>query len=246
LKVLCIIPARAGSKGVPRKNLAIIKGETLTARAARCASDAKVFDRIIISTDSEMIASEAIKGGAEAPFLRPPQLASDGAAIIDTVKYICIKLLKTGYTADYIALLEPTSPMRTPEIVRQTVKGVLRAKADSGQTLSLVPDNYRPMKQMALSSDGITSDVMEMGPSIYRRQDLPNTYVRNGMIYIMSRHCVMKLSKIIGPQNIGFPIKGPVINIDWPEDLVAARDIIERGLDIPIILSSPFLPRNNP
>jgi len=225
---LCLIPARGGSKAVPGKNLALVNGETLTRRAARCAVMSGIFDRIVVSTDDHDIMDEAVAGGAEAPFLRPAELASDTAPVLTAVQHAVNTLRATGFDPDSVTLLEPTSPMRTPEIVRTVIGSMERADADSATTLSLVPDNYRPVKQMYLGGDGLTEDVAPLPDNIYRRQDLPPSYIRNGMVYAMTKFCVMELGRVIGPRNVGVVIEGAFVNIDWPGDLERARQLLEK------------------
>ena len=226
-KVLCLIPARGGSTGVPGKNLALINGESLTRRAVRCANETSIFTDVLISTDDPKIKDEAVGEGAIAPFMRPKELATNQSHVIDTVHHSLLEMEGLGKTYDYVVLLEPTSPLRTVEIVKSIVNAVITANVESGQTLSLVPDNYRPMKQMVLRSDGRTEDVLPMKEGIYRRQDLPLSYIRNGMVYVVSADCIQNKNKIIGDVNIGRVVDGPAVNIDWPEDLEYARTIIE-------------------
>lgn len=226
-KLLALVPARGGSTGVPGKNLAVIAGETLTRRAVRCANETALFADVLISTDDEAIKEEAVSAGAIAPFMRPDELATNESNVLDTILHALAALDELGKKYDFIVLLEPTSPLRTPEIVRSIVSKVINEDAESGQTLSLVPDNYRPMKQMFMEKDGFTSDVLPMEKGIYRRQDLPESYIRNGMAYVISDHCIRHKKKIIGDRNVGFVVEGPAVNIDWSEDLEMARQIIE-------------------
>lgn len=226
MKRLCIIPARSGSEGVPEKNLIRINGESLAARAARCAVEAGIFDRVVISTDSREIAAEGVLGGAEAPFLRPASLATREAPVIEAILHAITTLEGQGSSHEIVALLEPTSPLRTQQVICDLVALVESTEADSGQTLSLVPDSYRAVKQMIIDASGFTSDVMSMPEGVYRRQDLPASYIRNGMAYVMTRNCVMAQRRIIGARNVGLVVDGPFVNIDWPEDVKRMRDLL--------------------
>jgi CMP-N-acetylneuraminic acid synthetase len=224
LKRLAIIPARGGSKGLPGKNLAVVAGETLLARAVRCAREAAIFDTILVSTDDETIATEGRKAGAQVPFLRSSQLASDGAAVIDAVREVLTRL-DTRF--DTIALLEPTSPLRTPKIVRQTVAAAEGEGADAALTVSAAPARYHPLKHFRIAPDGTVRHAVGEGAKVVNRQELDQTFLRNGMCYAVRRVALDAGLNMLGSALRAVVVEGPVVNIDDAEDLEQARHLLE-------------------
>ena len=224
---LALIPARGGSKGLPGKNLAIVGGITLLARAVRCAQDSKLFEEIVVSTDDPVIAQEGIQAGATAPFLRPKNLAEDESPVLAAVKHALEQLESAGSARfDLVALLEPTSPLRTPEIVRTVVAAAEQPGADAALTVSPVPTRYHPLKQLS-SVDGYVRHYLPEGVRIVNRQELSATYVRNGMCYAVRRAALEAGHGVLGSAAAMVIVDGPVVNIDDAEDLELARQIVQ-------------------
>lgn len=224
LKRLAIVPARGGSKGLPGKNLAMVAGESLLARAVRCAREAGIFDTIVVSTDDEAIAAEGRKAGARVPFLRSAALASDRAAVIDAVREM-LAGLETRF--DTIALLEPTSPLRTPDILRRTVAASESDGADAALTVSPAPPRYHPFKHFRIDADGIARHAVDAGAKVVNRQELDRTYLRNGMCYAVRVSAVNAGHNVLGTTPRALVVEGPVVNIDDAADLAEARLLLE-------------------
>src|SRR3989344_95134 len=112
MKNLAIIPARLGSRGIPKKNIRLFFGKPLIVYTIKQAQEAGIFDRIIVDTESEEIAKIAKECGVEIPYLRPKELAQDNSSIVDSVLILMKKLQKDGYEPDIISLLQTTSPLR--------------------------------------------------------------------------------------------------------------------------------------
>jgi CMP-N,N'-diacetyllegionaminic acid synthase len=224
---LAIVPARGGSKGVPGKNLAIVGGESLTARAVRCARESGLFDRIVVSTDDAAVAEEGRRAGADVPGLRPPALAGDNAAVIDAVRHLLATLSESGEQGfDLVALLEPTSPMRTAAIVAEVVRAAEAPGVDAALTLSPVPVRYHPFKQFLLTGDGTVSFAAEGGRAVANRQELGRSWIRNGLCYAVRTTSLDRGFGILGERARGVLHEGPVVNIDDPEDLAEARRLL--------------------
>lgn len=120
-RILALIPAKAASTRLPRKNMTVFEGETLVARAVRCAREAGVFDDVIVTTEDQEIALEAQRAGARVPFLRPEKLAVDPAGVADVTLYMLNELEKRGDVYGTVAILLPTSPFRRAEDCRKAL-----------------------------------------------------------------------------------------------------------------------------
>ncbi len=131
-RIIAIIPARGGSKGIPRKNIKLLAGKPMIAYIIEAVKKAKGIDRVLVSTEDVEIAEVAKKYGAEVPFLRPSELAEDGVATLPVLQHMISELQRReGYTPDYVLLVYPTSPLLTTERIEQAVNLALESKADS-------------------------------------------------------------------------------------------------------------------
>jgi CMP-N-acetylneuraminic acid synthetase len=228
LRRLAIVPARGGSKGLPGKYLALVAGETLLARAVRCAREAMIFDAILVSTDDEAIAEEGRRAGAQVPFLRPPDLASDKAAVIDAVRDALARVEAGGGARfDTVALLEPTSPLRTPQIVRRTVAAAESDGADAALTVSAAPARYHPLKHFRIDEGNIARHAVADGAKVVNRQELNETFLRNGMCYAVRRSAIDAGHNMLGSAPRAVLVEGPAVNIDDAADLAEARRLLE-------------------
>lgn len=231
---LAIVPARGGSVGVPRKNLAVIASETLLARAIRCGRESGLFAMILISTDSEEIAAEGRRAGAAVPFLRPAHLATSTAAVADALRDCLVRLAAMGEAPfDLVVTLEPTSPLRTPAIVRAVVAAAEQPDADAALSLSPVPFHYHAEKQFRLDEAGHVAHFVDSGRRIVNRQEMKRTYVRNGMCYAVRRAALERGTNVLGSAPRGVVVEGDYANIDSFEDLEHARQLIEGGAPAP-------------
>lgn len=227
MKRLALIPARGGSKGLPRKNLAVVGGSTLLERAVTCAIEAAIFDAVVVSTDDPAIAEAGRKAGALVPFLRPRELADDSSPILTTIHHALVELEAGGKARfDLIALLEPTSPRRTPEIVRRVVAAAEEPGTDAALTVSPVPERFHPLKQF-VNENGRVRHYLPEGVKITRRQELTPTYIRNGMCYATRREALDAGLGVLGSSAVMVVVPGPVVNIDSMEDLELARRLLE-------------------
>ena len=227
-RCLAIIPARSGSKGIPGKNLNEIGGKTLVARAVETARATGLFARIVLSTDDPAIAAEGQRAGADVPYLRPAELASDTANILDVVRQLLAAIRSAGEPFyDVVALLEPTSPARTPDIVVETVMAACSEGADAALTVSEVPLRYHSRKQLERDASGFAVHVHQEGASIINRQQLSASFIRNGMCYAVRTSALAAGHGMIGSRARLIPVAGPVINIDDQSDLDLARQVLD-------------------
>ena len=187
-KILGIITARGGSKGVPGKNIKLLGGKPLIVYTIEAAKKSGVFDRIILTTDDPKIAEVAKKYGCEVPFMRPAELAGDGVQHLPVLRH-AVQWLKDneGYSSEYIMTLQPTSPFRQPEHIQQAVDIILKTGADSVLGVSEIPGHFSPHKSMTLDDDAGKLVLFNGSPvkkRTMRRQDLPTCYFSNGTIYL--------------------------------------------------------------
>jgi N-acylneuraminate cytidylyltransferase/CMP-N,N'-diacetyllegionaminic acid synthase len=182
--VLGIIPARSGSKSIPRKNIAIVAGKPLIAHTIQAALDAKHIDRVIVSTDSQEIADMARSFGAEVPFLRPPELAQDDTPGIEPILH-AVRWLNDNddYHPHYVMVLQPTSPLRTAEDIKAAVQLAQKQQADS--VVSVCPAHQHPYWMKRITDDGRLVDFLSLERTYTTRQDLPPAYALNGAIYLV-------------------------------------------------------------
>ena len=172
MRVLGLIPARGGSKELPRKNIRLLGGKPLIQHTFECARSSGVPDRIVLSTDDPEIWEVASSFGLEAPFLRPTEYARDDSPMIDVAVHALETLRLEGYEPEALLLLQPTSPLRRPEHVRTALE--LLEDHDSVCSVVPVPRGYCPHYLMKITPDGFLEFVMDGGERITRRQDVPS------------------------------------------------------------------------
>lgn len=209
-RVLGIIPARAGSKGMPWKNLKKIRGKSLLYYTIREAAKSRRLDKVIVSTDSQRIAREAIRYGAEVPFLRSKSLATDISPVKDTVIH-ALDFLKTRKGEEYevIVLLQPTSPLRKARHIDMAVDKLLRTDCDT--VISVSPVREHPVGMMELDKDKIKKFILK-GRRGMRRQDLPPLYKVDGSVYALRTAAFRKTGKFVTKNT-------RVIMLDWSESM---------------------------
>lgn len=180
-KILAVIPARGGSKGIPEKNIVEINGRPLIDYTISEALESKYLDRVITSTDSEKIAEIATKCGAEVPFLRPKSLAGDQSKTIDVLINLIKQLSVKDNNFDYIVLLQPTQPLRKAFHINEAIKLIIDNDYKSLASVSLVKDN--PILVRTIDNNGRMENLIHVSSTV-RRQDFPVYYKVNGAIYI--------------------------------------------------------------
>ena len=188
---LGIIPAREGSKGVTGKNIRMLGGKPLIAHAIECGRRCSGLDRIVVSTDSETIAAIAKKYGAEVPFLRPAELAEDTTPMLPVLEHALLECeRKYGQKIRAVVLVDPTAPLRTPE----DIEGALRLFDESGCS-AVVSGNEahrNPYFNMVKEENGEVRLVNKGDKSFGRRQDAPQVYDLNTVVWIYSRKAILE------------------------------------------------------
>jgi CMP-N-acetylneuraminic acid synthetase len=227
LTVLAIVPARGGSKGIPRKNLATLAGRPLLAHTATAALAARRLSRVVLSTDDDEIADVGRACGLEVPFMRPPGLGGDDVQTIDVIQDVVRRLESAGARFDAIMTLQPTTPLRRPEDIDGAIELLERADADS--VISFVDVGERhPARMKAVDADGRVSDppfgeVVECEP----RQKLSRLYLREGSIYLTRRDVLMRDRSFKGLDCRAWIVPPErACNIDEPFDLFLAEQML--------------------
>lgn len=226
--VFAIIPARGGSKRLPGKNLRVLGRMSLLGHAVASAREASTLDRFIVSTASAEIADEARRHGAEVPFLRPPELATDEAGMVPVLQHAVSWLEATaGIRPDLVVTLQPTSPFRTGADIDRTVQKLLETDADSAQTLTEA--EYHPFFMSTLDGDRVIP-LFPDGHKFVCRQDAPPVYQPSGAVYVTRYHVLMERGRLLGENNLAVAMGfESAVNIDTEWDFRLAELILREG-----------------
>jgi len=232
MKVYGFIFARGGSKGLPNKNIKHFFGIPLIARAIIDAKEAGIFERIIVSTDSEEIAEIAIRYGAEVPFMRPAKLATDYSAELDSWKHALDYLENNeGVLPEIMTSIPTTSPLRLPLDI---IHGVERfRKGDVDLVVGITPSKKNPFFNIVTkSSDGFLEVSRKTHKKITRRQDAPETFDITTVVYVASTKFVMSASNLYDGRVAGVIIPAErCIDIDDEIDFELAKLLFKQRLN---------------
>lgn len=217
-----MIPARGGSRGVPKKNLSIVAGESIIQRTAEVVKNlGNTVDNCLLSTDDPDIANEGKRCGIDAPFMRPKDLSSSTSIIDDVWRHAWLfaeKHYKKYF--DISILLEATSPMRTATDVLNTIELLKDGKYDAAITVSPTPGALSPFKSLNVNEQGIISFFHPQGEKYKNRQSAPTVYHRNGVCYALRRETLFEKKTIIQENSCAaLIIDREIANIDEPIDL---------------------------
>ncbi len=216
--VLAFIPARGGSKGVPRKNIRDVAGKPLIAWTIAAARKSVYIDRLILSSDDPEIIRVAGEWGCEAPFVRPAELARDDTPGIDPVLH-ALGALPEKY--DYVVLLQPTSPLRAAQDIDGCIEHCLAARADACVTVT-APDKS-PYWMYTLGDRGEMRPLIEAAGHFARRQDLPAVYALNGAVYVAGTRWLETARSFVAEGTLAFVMpKERSLDIDSEADLLLA------------------------
>ncbi|MFC4386553.1 cytidylyltransferase domain-containing protein [Gracilibacillus marinus] len=182
LKILAIIPARSGSKGLPDKNIKQLAGKPMIAHTIEAAVESEIFDDILVSTDSEKYAEIARKYGASCPFLRPCELSTDEATSTDVILYTINRLKQMGREYDCFMLLQPTSPLRMKTDIAAATDLLIEKEANA--IVSVCEVEHSPLLTNTLDQTLSMDTFFDSDAWTMRRQDLPSYYRLNGAIYL--------------------------------------------------------------
>jgi|TARA_B100000809_G_scaffold47305_1_gene41901 CMP-N-acetylneuraminic acid synthetase len=224
-KILAIIPARGGSKGIRRKNLQKLSGKPLIAHTIIAAKKTKSINKIIVSTDDKEIGKISKNNGAEVPFLRPKQISKDTSSIIEVIKH-ALKFLQENqsYVPDIIILLQPTSPLRTSQLITKTINTLKKSKATSVITVSKITKH--PYAAYWLKNDFLKP--FEKNFTKYsRRQEFPDLFFPTGAVYTFWYDTLKKFNSLHGPKIKPIVVHDEDIDIDNLRDLFFAEMMLK-------------------
>jgi len=226
--ILVVIPARGGSKGIPRKNIINICGRPLIDYTIRSALQVDRISDVVVSTEDEEIAIVSKELGAQVPFIRPEHLATDQAqsapVVIDALKEM-EKIKNKKY--DAVLMLQPTSPLRTSSHIERAVDLFLSQDCDSVVSVVSVGGTH-PFRMKRLVGDQLVNYIDQGFWDMRPRQELPPVYIRNGSIYLIKRDTLISKGQLIGEKCLGMVMNDEEsVNIDSPLDLKLARLLLE-------------------
>lgn len=230
-KILALIPARGGSKSIPKKNIVNLKGYPLLVYSIAAAKLSRYIDRIIVSTDDEEIAGIARKYKAEVPFLRPKEFAEDSTGDMEWVIHALDFLEKNeGYVPDLIIHLRPTTPLRNPRVIDKAILEILEDKKATSLRSAQISDHtgyklFRLKKEYCNFFGAEDFDEVEYYDK--SRQLLPTTYIPNGQVDILIPKVIKETGLLHGKFIKAF-ITDKIADIDGYEDLEFAQKIIEK------------------
>jgi len=227
LKVLGIITARGGSKGISRKNIAALLGKPLLAYTAESALSAKLLSRTVLSTEDDEIAHVGRRLGLDVPFMRPAELARDETPTIEVLQDVVKRLEEAGDIYDAVLTLQPTNPLRLSEDIDGAIELLEKTGADSVISFVDVGEKH-PARMKFISSDGRVIDppFAEQYEG-QRRQDLIKLYLREGSIYLTRRDVLIQQKSIKGQDCRAWIVpQDRACNIDTPFDLFLAEQIL--------------------
>lgn len=232
MNILGLIPARGGSKGIPRKNIVPLGGRALIDWTIKAALAASAMTRVVVSTDDEEIAAVARACGAEVPFLRPADFAGDSAAALPVIAHAVSTLDASGWCADAVIYLQPTSPFRGADAIEMAAALLAQGDCDTVVSVVQVPHAMTPGSLMLPVGDLIDFAAPPEARS-FRRQDKPILYARNGPAVLgMTRATIVDRATLYGPRIKPILMQElQSIDIDTPMDLAIAEALL------PLVLS---------
>ena len=225
-RILAVVPARGGSKGVPKKNIQPIQGVPIVARVGHLIQQLPEIDRAVVSTDDPVIAETAEQSGLAAPWIRPESLSGDRIGDLDVLTHAlqaCEAADATRY--DIVLMLQPTSPMRTAAHVRQTYQALVDENRDAVWTVSATDPKYHPRKQLEWDETTLRYHSQD-GGQVIARQQLDTLYHRNGAAYAFTRDCLVEQRAILG-HNSGAVVTEDMVSIDTWFDFRLVEFLLE-------------------
>lgn len=203
MKILGLVTARGGSKGIPGKNIKVLGHQPLIAYVIQDGLHANMIDKLIVSTDSEDISEVAKRYGAEIPFIRPAELAFDHTPSLDVVLHAIHFLEEKGNFYDAVCLLQPTSPFKPQGFIDVCIQKFIDTQADSLVSVLEVPHEYNPHWTFEMNDTGHLSIATGDAALIPRRQELPKAYHRDGSVYISKIALIKEMKVLVGGRTVG-------------------------------------------
>lgn len=233
-KVVALIPARSGSKGVPHKNIKNLGGHPLIEWSIKACLRSRLIDRVIVSTDSQEYADLAIKLGAEAPFLRPAEIAGDRSTDFDFVVHALDWFATHGGEPDFLVHMRPTTPYRAPTLIDQAIEA-FQAQTRATALRSVHEMSESAYKTFEIAAEGqlkrLGADNTALDAANNARQQFPATFQANGYVDVLSSRFVRSHGLIHGDWVMPF-ITPLVVEVDTEEDFVHLEFLLDRNPEI--------------
>jgi CMP-N,N'-diacetyllegionaminic acid synthase len=231
MNTLATICARGGSKRTPRKNLKLLAGKPLIAYTIEVALRCKDIEKVVVSTDDEELASVARQYGAEVPFMRPKELATDQAPKWPVLQHVVSFLHNNeGYDPEIVVDLDPTSPLRTEQHVSDCIKMLLNGPKDVEGVVSVYEADKNPYFNMVeYDFSGYLNLIKSLPGGVTRGQDAPKVYSLNASIYAYRTTSLMKTHGLFENKLKAFIMEPWAIDIDTPLDFEIAEFLIQKG-----------------
>jgi CMP-N-acetylneuraminic acid synthetase len=229
METLAVIPARGGSKGVPRKNLALLNGRPLIYYTIQAAQRSKYLTRTILSSDDPEIIAVAQELGLGVPFVRPRELATDQSSSVAVVKHaLQFVEQEEGRKYELICVLQPTAPLRSSDDIDTAIGSLAQTNADAVISVTQVEEPH-PVKLMNLQNGIITPFLPDRWHERLRRQELEPVYRLNGAIYCVRRSVLLEQDSLWGKKTKGYLMPPErSVNIDSSFDLLVAECLIKQ------------------
>ncbi|MFN4164158.1 MAG: cytidylyltransferase domain-containing protein [Ferrovibrio sp.] len=226
MRCLGLINARGGSKGIPGKNIKPLLGKPLVAYSIEAGLVATRIDRVVVSTDSPEIAAVARQYGAEVPFMRPAELATDKALQIDAIRHAILKIEESGERYDVVVILQPTCPLRLPEDIDGALALMEASEADTVISVMEVHGQH-PLTMYTEDPDGSLRSLMGANGAGVLRQEFSRVLWRNGAIYAIRRDVIINQNVLYGAKVRGYLMpETRSANIDEPVDWVVTEALL--------------------
>ncbi len=228
MKILAVIPARGGSKSVLRKNIVKVNGKPLISYTINAALMVDCLTDVVVSTDDSEIANISRDLGAQVPFIRPEDLASDEAQSAPVIEH-ALNFMENekGIKYDAVLMLQPTSPLRTSIHIKESIDLFLSQECDSVVSVVSVGGNH-PFRMKRLVGNQLVNYIDQGFWDMRPRQTLPDVYIRNGAIYLIDRDVIINQHQLIGSKCLGYVMSDTEsANIDTPIDLMLAELLIK-------------------
>lgn len=225
LNIVAVITARGGSRGLPRKNVLPLAGVPLIVHSIRAAREARLVRRVIVSTDDEEIIAISRQNKAEVPFVRPPELSTADSAHIDVMLHVVSWLEENGDLPDAVLLLQPTTPLRTPE----DLDGAIQLMQNTGcpAVVGVSPAESHPYLTYKVDAEGRLTGFIDHGLRYPRRQDLPPAYTLNGALYLNRCSSLRETQMFQPPGAFGWVMPAErSVDIDSMDDFALAENLL--------------------
>jgi len=227
MRVLGLIPARAGSKGIAGKNIRLLAGKPLLQYTAEAAQKSRLLSSILLSTDDPEISEVGSRCGLWSPFLRPRELSRDDTPMFPVVTHALDWLRARGQRYDAVCLLQPTSPLRRAEDIDGCIEQLRRSEADCVVTVLPVPDRHNPHWVYFLDERGFLQPALGGADPVPRRQDLPVAFHRDGSVYVSRVDVIEQQGSLYGRRIVPYSTRlGQHVNLDDESDWRQAERLL--------------------